>query len=72
MPKLRGILAKLIHRSILNDLEGQLSQSNIGARKGFSTRDHVFVLNAVINETLRGKGDSLDLVLWIFCSALIV
>ena len=55
VPKLRGILSKLIYNSIIEELDSQLSPSNIGARKGRSPRDHLFVVYAVVNETRNSK-----------------
>ena len=55
VPKLRGILSKLIYNSIISQIEEKLSPSNIGARKNRSPRDHLFVVYAVVNETLKGN-----------------
>ena len=52
----------MIYNSIIDDLEKQLSPSNIGARKGKSPRDHLFVLYAVLNETRKDNHGQLDLV----------
>ena len=38
VPKLRAMYMKLIYNSIIDDLEGQISPSNIGARRGKSIR----------------------------------
>ena len=53
VPKIRAILIKLIYNSIKDEVEFNLSTSNIGSRKGRAARDHVFVVNSVINVTLR-------------------
>ena len=50
LTKLRSILMKLIYNTIIDVVEENLSNSNIGARKGKSPRDHVFVLNAIIED----------------------
>ena len=55
VPKLRGLLSKLVYNSIIGQIEEKLSPFNIGARKNKSPRDHLFVVYAVVNETLRGK-----------------
>ena len=56
---------KLINRTIMDSLEENLTASNIGARKGRATRDHVFVINSIINETIRDKRRKpLDMVLY--------
>ena len=40
VPKLRGIIIKLIYNSIISQIENNLSPSNIGARQGKSPPDH--------------------------------
>ena len=55
VPKLRVVLSKLIYNSIIDIIEDQLSQSNIGNRRNKSPRDHLFVAYAVINETVQSK-----------------
>ena len=63
VPKLRVILSKLIYNDIIDIIEEELSPSNIGARRNKSPRDHLFVVYAVINETVQGKEvDCKDLV----------
>ena len=64
VPRLRGLLSKLIYNSIINNLEERLSPSNIGARKRRSPRDHLFVVYSVVNETLNSNHGSccIDLV----------
>ena len=63
VPKLRGLLSKLIYNSIIDNIEERLSPSNIGARKKRSPRDHLFVIYAVVNDTLKSKhGCCIDLV----------
>ena len=46
---------KLINRIIMDSIEENLAESDIGTRKGRATRDHVFVINSIINETIRDK-----------------
>ena len=48
--KLHSVLMKLIYNSIIDVIAENLSNSNIGARKQKSPRDHVFVLNAIIKD----------------------
>ena len=38
-----------------------MSCSNIGARKGRNIRDHLFVLNGVLNEALQDKSKNIDI-----------
>ena len=63
--KVKSVLMKLVHNSIIDDVEDHLSESNIGARKDRSTRDHVFVINAIINEVKKDKTKkAIDLVFY--------
>ena len=65
VPKLQGILMKLIYNSIIDVIEDNLSSSNIGVRKKKSPRDHLFVVYSVIHKTLNEKGvPDLDLVFY--------
>ena len=65
VPKLRGIFIKLVYNSIIDDIEENLSLSNIGARKQRAPRDHLFVLYSVVNEVLNSKeGVEVDLVFY--------
>ena len=68
--KMRKILMSLIYNSMINVIEDNLSQSNIGARKKRAPRDHLFVLNALINERIqRKKLEKLDIVFYNVCQA---
>ena len=46
---LRSILDKLIYNDEYPGIDDNLTNSNVGARKGRNIRDHIFVLNAVMN-----------------------
>ena len=67
---MRGILLANIFRSILmkllyNDqypiVDSNMSDSNVGARKGRGVRNHLFIVNGVINEVIQDKQKSLDI-----------
>ena len=63
--KVKSVLMKLIYNSIIEDVEDNLSESNIGARKDRATRDHVFVINSIINEVKKDKTkEPIDLVFY--------
>ena len=53
--KVKSILVKLIYNSTIAEIEENLTESNIGSRKERSPRDHVFVINSIINETVKDK-----------------
>ena len=60
----RSILDKLIYNDEYNTIDSNLTDSNVGARKGRNIRDNIFVLNAIINSVLKGKEDSIDVQLF--------
>ena len=45
------------------EIDSNMSDSNIGARKGRNIRDHTFVINGVIAETLATKGAATELII---------
>ena len=54
---LRKILDKLLYLEKYPDLESNMSDSNIGARKNKNVRNHLFIVYGVINSVLReGRG----------------
>ena len=55
--KMRSILDKMISNDKYDTIEQSMSGSNIGARKGKNIRDHLFVINAVINDVTKNKKD---------------
>ena len=52
---LRTLLMKLVYNDIYPIVEKSMSDSNIGARKEKNIRNHIFVLNSVIFDVLKGK-----------------
>ena len=48
---LRNILDRLIYNDIYQTIDTNLSDCNVGNRKGRNIRDNLFVLNAVLNST---------------------
>ena len=52
---LRSILMKLLYNDTYDFLELNMSDSNIGARKGKSVRNHLFILNGIIHDVLSNK-----------------
>ena len=60
--KIRSILDKLIYNDIYKSVDQNMSNSNIGARKDRNIRDHIFVINAILNEASNGPNKTaLDL-----------
>ena len=53
--KIRSILDKLIYNDNYNKIDKSMSCSNIGARKKHNIRDHLFVINAIMNDAFKNK-----------------
>ena len=53
--KIRSILDKMVYNDIYDEVDGSMSSSNIGARRNRNIRDHLFVVNGIINESINGK-----------------
>ena len=48
--KVRSILDKLIYNDIYGVVDSNMSCSNIGARRNRNIRDHLFVINGILND----------------------
>ena len=46
------------------NIDENLTDSNVGARKGRNIRDNIFVLNAVTNSVVKGNEEAVDLQLY--------
>ena len=46
---MRMILDSLIYQDKYNELDENMSDSNIGARKARNVRDHLFIVNGIVN-----------------------
>ena len=61
---LRKILDKLVYLDKYQDLENNMSDSNIGARKHKNVRNHLFIVYGVITSVLRGGRGCVDLQIY--------
>ena len=52
---------KLIYNDEYANIDENMSDSNIGARKNKNIRNHIFIINGVINETLKSKKKCIDI-----------
>ena len=59
--KIRSILDKLIYNNKFKIIDANMSDSNIGGRKGRNIRDHLFVINGIINDIIKNKHQDIDL-----------
>ena len=58
---LRCILDRLIYNDEYEIIDNNLTDSNVGARKGRNIRDNIFVLNAISNSVLKGQEEDVDI-----------
>ena len=58
---LRSILDRLIYNDEYANNDGNLTDSNVGARKDRNIRDNIFVLNAISNSVIKGNEDDIDI-----------
>ena len=56
----RSILDRLIYNDEYTNIDSNLSDSNVGARKGRNIRDNIFVVNAVINSCTKRNEEPVD------------
>ena len=61
---LRSILDRLIYNDMYDTMDYNLSDCNVGNRKGRNIRDNLFVLNAVLNSTKRRSEESVDIAVY--------
>ena len=57
----RTILDKLIYNDEYENIDSNLSDSNVGARKSRNIRDNIFVVNAITNSVVKGHEKPIDL-----------
>ena len=57
----RSILMKLVYQEKYEMVDRQMSDSNVGARRGRNIRNHIFVLNGVINDVVKNVKASVDI-----------
>ena len=60
----RSILMKLVYEDKYEIVDGNMSDSQIGARKHKNIRNHIFVLNGIINDAINTKGKSIDVLIY--------
>ena len=56
----RSILDRLIYNDEYHNIDANLTDCNVGSRKNRNIRDHIFVMNAVLNTILEGDEEALD------------
>ena len=67
---LKKILDKLVYNDNYNDIDINMSDSNIGARKDRNIKNHLFMIYGIINSVIKGNQEPIDLKYLIWKSAL--
>ena len=57
----RSILMKLVYQEKYEMVDRQMSDSNVGARREKNIRNHIFVLNGVINDVVQNGKEAVDI-----------
>ena len=58
---MRSILDRLIYNDEYQNIDNNLTDCNVGARKGRNIRDNIFVLNAITNSVRKGGEEDIDI-----------
>ena len=48
----KSLILKLIHQDTAKTIDSHMSEFQIGGRKGRNVRDHLFVVNGIVQDTL--------------------
>ena len=64
VPVLRAILDRLIYNDEYYNIDKNLTDSNVGARKDRNIRDNIFVLNSINNSVVNGTEAPIDIQLF--------
>ena len=56
----RSILDRLIYNDEYKNIDRNLTDANVGARKNRNIRDNIFVMNAIFNSMSKDNGEDLD------------
>ena len=64
MTVLKKILDKLIYLDNYKDLDQNMSDSNIGARRRRNIKDHLLIIHGVINSVIRGEEECIDIQIY--------
>ena len=52
---IRSILMRIIHNEKYPDIDKNMSDSQMGGRKGKGCRNNIFIINGIIHDVLRSK-----------------
>ena len=57
----RGILDRIVYNDIYPEVDKNLSNANVGSKKGRNVRDNLFVLYAIMNSIKSGGEEACDI-----------
>ena len=60
----KKILEKLVYNDNYKELDDNMSDSNVGARKKRNVKDHLLIIHGVINSVIRGEDDCIDIQIY--------
>ena len=61
---LRKILDKILYMHLYPDLDTSMSDSNIGARSKKNVRNHLFIINGIINSVVKEGRECIDIMIY--------
>ena len=62
--KIRSIFNKFIYNEKYDIIDKNMSNSNIGGRKKRNIRDHLFVINAILQDASKNKVDAVNIQIY--------
>ena len=57
----RSMIMKMAYEDKYALVDGNMSDSNVGARRNKNIRNHIFVLNGIITEVIANNSSSIDI-----------
>ena len=61
---LKKIMDKLIYADKYEDIDNNMSDSNVGSRKKRNSKDHLFIIHGIINSVVNGNEDCIDIQIY--------
>ena len=61
MTVMNKILDNLIYSDNYDEIDGNMSDSNVGARRKRNVKDHLLIIHGVINSVIRGNEECIDI-----------
>ena len=58
---IKSLFMKTVWSDVYPVLDKNMSDSNVGGRRGKNIRNHLFIVNGIINEVVNGKAEAIDI-----------